>query len=239
MPTPSECWFAARLRTSLCSRSSPGFQVTTSCCAIGFGLREWILSGTFGSSCCPLHLLSTTCGRGKLTVFAQGNRGTPPRHSPGRDGWLRRACRWLQNIPRKFCSFAMKFFIGSQMVIRHCAAPFSKQAASAMNLRIDTLLWTSCISTLVFPIPKEVLINSLVGPFNTGIADLEGQGPFVIFNRGDANSATRERAQWCLETVIETGALIADFRTRKRCLDAFLDEHDTGLVRNGAAPSSF
>ena len=91
----------------------------------------------------------------------------------------------------------------------------------------------------VFPIAKQVLINSLVGPFNTGIADLEGQGPFVIFHRGDANSATRERAQWCLETVIETGALMADGRTRKLCLDAFLDEHDTGLVRNGAAPSSF
>lgn len=91
----------------------------------------------------------------------------------------------------------------------------------------------------VFPVAKQVLINSLVGPFNTGIADLEGQGPFVIFHRGDANSATRERAQWCLETVIETGALMADGRTRKLCLDAFLDEHDTGLVRNGAAPSSF
>jgi len=87
----------------------------------------------------------------------------------------------------------------------------------------------------VFPVAKQVLINSLVGPFNTGIADLEGQGPFVIFHRGDANSATRERAQWCLETVIETGALMADGRTRKLCLDAFLDEHDTGLVRNGPA----
>ena len=87
----------------------------------------------------------------------------------------------------------------------------------------------------VFPVAKQVLINSLVGPFNTGIADLEGQGPFVIFHRGDANRATRERAQWCLETVIETGALMADGRTRKLCLDAFLDEHDTGLVRNGPA----
>jgi hypothetical protein len=75
-------------------------------------------------------------------------------------------------------------------------------------------------------------MNSLVGPFSTGIADLEGEGPFLMFHQGDANSATRERAQWCLETVIETGALLADGRTRKLCLDAFLDERDAGLARN-------
>jgi ABC-type nitrate/sulfonate/bicarbonate transport system substrate-binding protein len=86
-----------------------------------------------------------------------------------------------------------------------------------------------------FPVTKQVLMNSLVGPFNTGIADLEGKGPFLMFHRDDANRATRERAQWCLQTVIETGALVADGRARKLCLDAFLDEHDTGLVRNGSA----
>jgi ABC-type nitrate/sulfonate/bicarbonate transport system substrate-binding protein len=83
-----------------------------------------------------------------------------------------------------------------------------------------------------FPVTKQVLMNSLVGPFSTGIADLEGEGPFLMFHQGDANSATRERAQWCLETVIETGALLADGRTRKLCLDAFLDERDAGLARN-------
>jgi hypothetical protein len=55
-----------------------------------------------------------------------------------------------------------------------------------------------------------------------------------MFHRGGANSATRERAQWCLETVIETGALVADARTRKLCLGAFLDEHEAG--RSETAP---
>jgi ABC-type nitrate/sulfonate/bicarbonate transport system substrate-binding protein len=91
----------------------------------------------------------------------------------------------------------------------------------------------------VFPVPKQVLMNSLVGLFNTGIADLEGQGPFVMFYRGDANSATRERAQWCLETVIETAALVPDARTRKLCLDAFLDEHDAGRSETALRGSEF
>ena len=81
-----------------------------------------------------------------------------------------------------------------------------------------------------FPVTKQVLMNSLVGPFNTGISDLEGRDPFLIFHRGDANRATRERAQWCLMTITETGALVADARTRKLCLDAFLDEHDPSRV---------
>jgi ABC-type nitrate/sulfonate/bicarbonate transport system substrate-binding protein len=77
----------------------------------------------------------------------------------------------------------------------------------------------------IFPVAKAVLLNSLVGPFKTGIADLEGEGPFVIFHQEDANRATRERAQWCLEAVIETGALVADSQVRKLCLDGFLEEH--------------
>jgi NitT/TauT family transport system ATP-binding protein len=79
-----------------------------------------------------------------------------------------------------------------------------------------------------FPVPKEVLMNSLVGPFNTGLAELDGKVPFLIFHRGGANEATRERAQWCLEAVAEAGVLTTDGRSRKLCLSAFLDEHDAG-----------
>ncbi|HEY5705059.1 MAG TPA: CmpA/NrtA family ABC transporter substrate-binding protein [Terrimicrobiaceae bacterium] len=78
----------------------------------------------------------------------------------------------------------------------------------------------------VFSVTKEVLANSLIGPFNTGITKLEGQGSFLMFHRGGANSATHERAQWCLEAVIETGALVADGRARKLCLDAFVVGND-------------
>ena len=38
-----------------------------------------------------------------------------------------------------------------------------------------------------------------------------------------------ERAKWCLEAVLETGALKADSRTRKLCLDAFLDKRERSL----------
>jgi ABC-type nitrate/sulfonate/bicarbonate transport system substrate-binding protein len=80
----------------------------------------------------------------------------------------------------------------------------------------------------IFMVSKEILMNSLVGAFNTGVADLEARGPFLVFHQGGANEATHERAQWCLETVLEAGALVADSRTRKLCLDAFLDENDAG-----------
>jgi ABC-type nitrate/sulfonate/bicarbonate transport system substrate-binding protein len=81
----------------------------------------------------------------------------------------------------------------------------------------------------VFSVSKQVLTNSLVGPFHTGAADLEGPAPFLVFHQGGANEATRERAQWCLEAVLEAGALVADGRIRKLCLDAFLDQRDTAI----------
>ena len=106
---------------------------------------------------------------------------------------------------------------------RFCDQPENRQAV------VDIL--QECHA---FSVTRQVLMNSLVGPFNTGVADLEGQGPFLMFHRDDANRATRERAQWCLETVMETGALVADARTRKLCLGAFLDEHEAG--RSATAP---
>jgi ABC-type nitrate/sulfonate/bicarbonate transport system substrate-binding protein len=75
----------------------------------------------------------------------------------------------------------------------------------------------------IFPVATEVLLNSLVGPFHTGVADLGSAEPFLVFPRPGANQATEERASWCLEAVLETGALKADSRTRKLCLDAFLE----------------
>jgi ABC-type nitrate/sulfonate/bicarbonate transport system substrate-binding protein len=91
----------------------------------------------------------------------------------------------------------------------------------------------------VFPVPKQVLMNSLVGPFNTGIAELEGHDPFVIFHRNGANDPTRERAQWCLQAVIDAGALVADGAVRKLCLDAFLDQRDPDCAETGPGRSHF
>jgi ABC-type nitrate/sulfonate/bicarbonate transport system substrate-binding protein len=78
----------------------------------------------------------------------------------------------------------------------------------------------------VFPVAKQVLANSLVGPFNTGISKLPDAPPFVIFHSGGANAATRERALWCLQAVIETGMLAAEGRARRACLETFCDVHD-------------
>ncbi len=75
----------------------------------------------------------------------------------------------------------------------------------------------------IFPVSKEVLLNSLVGPFHTGVTDLDSTEPFVVFHEDGANEATQERAKWCLEAVLEAGALKADARTRKLCMDTFLD----------------
>jgi ABC-type nitrate/sulfonate/bicarbonate transport system substrate-binding protein len=81
----------------------------------------------------------------------------------------------------------------------------------------------------IFPVPRDVLMNSLVGPFHTGVMDLGSAEPFLIFHKDDANAATNERAQWCLEAVLETGALKPDARTRRLCLDGFVSERDTSL----------
>jgi ABC-type nitrate/sulfonate/bicarbonate transport system substrate-binding protein len=81
----------------------------------------------------------------------------------------------------------------------------------------------------IFPVSKEVLLNSLVGPFDTGVADLDSAEPFLVFHKDGANEASEERAKWCLETVMEAGALKLDSRTRKLCLDAFLDERQRRL----------
>lgn len=91
----------------------------------------------------------------------------------------------------------------------------------------------------IFPLAREVLRNSLVGPFNTGVAELEGPRSFVIFHRDGANEATRERALWCLESVIETGALVADSSARKRCLDAFLDVRNSDRTVRSPRKSQF
>jgi ABC-type nitrate/sulfonate/bicarbonate transport system substrate-binding protein len=99
---------------------------------------------------------------------------------------------------------------------RFCDQPENRQAVA------DILHGSN-----VFPVAKQVLMNSLIGPFNTGIAELEGHNPFVIFHRNGANDPTRERAQWCLQAVIEAAALVADGSVRKLCLDAFLDERDS------------
>jgi ABC-type nitrate/sulfonate/bicarbonate transport system substrate-binding protein len=91
----------------------------------------------------------------------------------------------------------------------------------------------------IFPLARQILKNSLVGPFNTGTAELKAPSSFVIFHRDGANEATRERAQWCLESVMETGAMAADSARHKLCLAAFLDGRDSDRTVPGTRRSHF
>lgn len=73
----------------------------------------------------------------------------------------------------------------------------------------------------LFPCGREVLANSLVGPFSTGMGSLTLKSPFAIFSRNDANRATRQRAAWFLDAVIESGSLRLDSAQRRAGLEAF------------------
>jgi len=76
----------------------------------------------------------------------------------------------------------------------------------------------------IFPLPKEALANSLVGPFFNGFEVIEQRRPFLSFYRESANRATRDRALWSIEGLVESHTLPLDVRSRNLCLDAFLDE---------------
>jgi len=149
----------------------PAFAVVARFSSHHFLLRNWLRSAGLDPErdvrivVLPPPLVVEHMSEGKLTVFAQANRGTLLRHSAGKDGWLRRASSWLQNIRRKSCLFAMKIFIGSEMAIlrlrsaileagRFCDQPENRQAV------VDIL--QGCHA---FPVTRQVLMNSLVGPF--------------------------------------------------------------------------
>lgn len=90
-----------------------------------------------------------------------------------------------------------------------------------------------------FKVDRAVLANSLVGPFETGAGPLTEKGTFISFHKNDANAATRDRAAWCLDSAIDSGALTIDGRARRLCLDAFLDDYDlqqSSSRRNKTAP---
>jgi ABC-type nitrate/sulfonate/bicarbonate transport system substrate-binding protein len=79
----------------------------------------------------------------------------------------------------------------------------------------------------IFPLTREVLRNSLVGPFHNGIETLESRRSFISFYRDGANRATRDRAMWCLNGLTESRLLTLDARTRQLCLDAFVEDAPT------------
>lgn len=110
---------------------------------------------------------------------------------------------------------------------RYCDQPENRPAVAELLAELG-----------IFPLGLDVLRNSLVGPFHTGVAPLEGSAPFISFHRGDANHASRDRALWCLGGLVESRLLTPDAKARRRCLEAFLDEPTTTTpTRRRTAPA--
>ncbi len=76
----------------------------------------------------------------------------------------------------------------------------------------------------LFQIGREAIERPLSGSLPAFGGTSLPTRPFVTFHGNDTNRASRERAVWFLESVVETGALRLDARQRRLCLEAFHDE---------------
>lgn len=88
----------------------------------------------------------------------------------------------------------------------------------------------------IFPLPREALSNGLVGPFHNGVEVIQHHRPFISFYRDGANRATRDRAAWSLEGILDSHLLPLDARSRHLCLDSFI-EHESPLKRAPHSPA--
>jgi NitT/TauT family transport system ATP-binding protein len=88
----------------------------------------------------------------------------------------------------------------------------------------------------IFPLSREALANSLVGPFHNGIETIESRRPFISFHRDGTNRATRDRALWSLEGILDSHVAPLDSRSRQLCLESFLDE-EPSVARRSASPT--
>lgn len=73
----------------------------------------------------------------------------------------------------------------------------------------------------LFACDPKAIANGLTGAFDAGAGQLQTRHPFIVFHRQAANLASREKALWFLETVLEGGGLRLDPGQRRRALDAF------------------
>lgn len=68
---------------------------------------------------------------------------------------------------------------------------------------------------------REALANSLIGPLNTGVKAQVAGAPLHCFHRYEANAATRQRAAWYFDGLVEAGTLSGTSENRHACLNAF------------------
>jgi ABC-type nitrate/sulfonate/bicarbonate transport system substrate-binding protein len=90
-------------------------------------------------------------------------------------------------------------------------------------------------SRKLFTVSKEVLANSLIGPFQRGTGQEPDKTSFLHFSRNEANRATHERALWLLDSLSDSQNFRIDGAQRRECLKAV---HDLPSVQLGAKSSS-
>lgn len=95
---------------------------------------------------------------------------------------------------------------------RHCDTPEGR--AEVVELLHERRL---------FPVGREVIANSLIGPFQKGAGQPPDATAFLVFSRNQANRATRERAVWLLDALAVPSGVALDAAQRRACLDAFHD----------------
>ncbi len=74
-------------------------------------------------------------------------------------------------------------------------------------------------------ISREALMNSLIGPLNTGVTVQVAGAPLHCFHRYEANAATRQRAAWYFDGLVEAGTLSGLADRRLACLNAFRENN--------------
>jgi ABC-type nitrate/sulfonate/bicarbonate transport system substrate-binding protein len=229
--------FRAMVRSEAPHR--PAFAVVTRFSSHHFLLRRWLRSAGLDPErdvrivVLPPPLVAEHLKEGQIDGFCAGEPWNSAAALSG-EGWV--VATSLSLAPRHPEKVLL---VRDQLILRQPEAYSILRTAIAESCRFcDQPENRKCVVEIlhearIFPVSKEVLINSLVGPFHTGVADLDSAEPFVVFHKDGANEATEERAKWCLEAVLEAGALQADNRTRKLCLDAFL-----GQGRGSLPPSA-
>jgi NitT/TauT family transport system ATP-binding protein len=75
----------------------------------------------------------------------------------------------------------------------------------------------------LFPVRREVLENSLIGPMQRGFDLPPETAPCLFFSRNDASRASVDRSVWILESLTLSPATPVSSIQRRTFLDAFVD----------------
>jgi ABC-type nitrate/sulfonate/bicarbonate transport system substrate-binding protein len=75
----------------------------------------------------------------------------------------------------------------------------------------------------LFALDREVISNSLVGPFQRAGGLPPDSSSFIYFFQNETNRATRDRALWFIDNLYETPGFAPPSARRKECLEAFID----------------